>query len=107
MDMFGECSYSTDEHDNDEIEGTISEVNASIKGPSFETLTAANIITLMNEYIETVEAIVAVSFADVFFLDCIDTKKIIFILHLFSFFYQMIYLIISTIRCRRQLFAFY
>lgn len=107
MDMFGECSYSTDEHDNDEIEGTISEVNASIKGPSFETLTAANIITLMNEYIETVEAVVAVSFADVFFLDCIDAKKIIFILHLFSFFYQMIYLIISKIRCRRQLFAFY
>lgn len=68
MDSFGECSYS-ENHYNDEFEDSICEEKVSTEGPSFETLTAADIITLMNEYIEKVETIVEVSLIASLFLD--------------------------------------
>lgn len=63
MNTFGECSHSYNEENSyDEMAHTVCEVGESKKQSSFETLTAADIITLMNEYIEDVESILGVSF---------------------------------------------
>lgn len=60
MNTFGECSHSYNEDNS--YDETVCEVEESKKQSSFETLTAAEIITLMNEYIEDVESILGVSF---------------------------------------------
>lgn len=86
MDMFGECSYN-DDHYDDEVKTSISEVKECIKGPSFETLTAADIITLMNAYIEEVKIIVEVSLiVGLFFYFLFNKNKI------FIFYCQMVYM---------------
>ena len=56
----------SEEYDEDNYEEemgySVSEMETSKKNPSFETLTAADIIILMNTYIENVKTIVEVKF---------------------------------------------
>lgn len=60
MDTFDACSNLYNE-ENSSDDHTVCEVKKDKKSPSFETLTTADIITLMNEYIENVVSIVGVS----------------------------------------------
>lgn len=60
MDALGECSKFYNEGRSFD-DNTVCEVEKNKRGLSFESLTAADIITLMNDYIESVESIVGVS----------------------------------------------
>lgn len=73
MDSSSECSY---DEEHDDMANIVCEEEESIKDPSFETLTAADIITLMTKCIENVESIVGVSFiVDVFSLQFLFSKN--------------------------------
>lgn len=61
MDAFGECSKFYNEGRSFDDNTVCEKVKKDKTGPSFESLTAADIITLMNDYIESVESIVGVS----------------------------------------------
>lgn len=62
MGTLGACSNFYNE-ENSFDDHTAYEVKKDEKGPSFETLTTADINALMNEYIENVQSIVGVSWA--------------------------------------------
>lgn len=83
MDTLDDCSFNEDHY---EMDDTICEGKAStVVSPPFETLTAGDITTLMNEYIENVQTILGVN---LFWSSLFNTKiamiqKIIFNLYLF------------------------